>query len=55
LGIFSGRDGVETGFKSYPHFFHSGIFLSAFVNLANRHILSRGKCEKVAKKHLTFP
>jgi len=33
---FFGRDLARKGFGSYPHFFHAGFLLSAFVNLAIR-------------------
>ena len=39
---------------SYPHLFHAGLRPSAFVNLANRHILSREKFSKLIKKALDF-
>jgi len=54
-GNFFGHDLAEKGFGSYPHFFHAGFLVSAFVNLAIRHFLSRGKFDLYLKKHLTFP
>jgi hypothetical protein len=54
-GFFKGRDAATGGAESYPHLIHAGFLLSAFVNLANRHILSRGKFGLSTKKRLTFP
>jgi hypothetical protein len=47
-------DGVDKSCESYPHLFHAGFLLSASLNLANRHILSRGKFDFYLKKRLTF-
>lgn len=55
MGKFFGHDLARKGFGSYPHFFHAGFLLSAFVNLAIRQILSRGKFDLYLKKLLTFP
>jgi len=38
IGFFYGHDAATGGAESYPHLIHAGFLLSAFVNLANRHI-----------------